>query len=139
MDVFLLCCIVTLLAIVCRSDIRARIIANNVVLYLCGVILPYAYLSYGEIFFLHAVATLIIGILLFRLHVIGAGDVKLLAVLMLAIPTHWVLSFLFLISFFGLIMIILGWLFFRHDIKTRGLPYGVAISLGFLTTLWAAA
>lgn len=139
MDVFLLCCSVILLAVICFSDIRARIIANKVVLLLCGVILPYAYLSHGEIFFLHAIVTLIVGILLFRLRVVGAGDVKLLAVLMLAIPSQWVIPFLFLISFFGLILILFGWVFFRQSIKTQGLPYGVAISSGYLATLWLAA
>ena len=139
MDVFLLCCSVILLAVICLSDIRARIIANNIVLLLCGVILPYAYLSNGEIFFLHAIVTLIVGIPLFGLRVVGAGDVKLLAVLMLAIPSQWVIPFLFLISFFGLILILFGWVFFRQSIKTRGLPYGVAISSGYLATLWLAA
>lgn len=139
MDVFLLCCSVILLAVICLSDIRTRIIANNIVLLLCGVIFPYAYLSNGEIFFLHAIVTLIVGIPLFGLRVVGAGDVKLLAVLMLAIPSQWVIPFLFLISFFGLILILFGWVFFRQSIKTQGLPYGVAISSGYLATLWLAA
>lgn len=139
MSVFLLCCSIAILTTICWSDIKQRIISNKAVLLLLGITLPYTYLVNGNIFFFNAIITLFIGILLFKWHIIGAGDVKLLAVLMLAIPQQWITSFLFLISFFGLIIIIFGWLFFRHNIKTEGLPYGVAISLGYLSTLWLVA
>ncbi|EFM99034.1 Flp operon protein B [Actinobacillus pleuropneumoniae serovar 11 str. 56153] len=32
-------------------------------------------------------------------------------------------------------LIIIGWLFYRKAIREKGLPYGIAISAGFLTTL----
>lgn len=136
MSIFLLCCSIIILVTICWSDIKLRIISNKAVLLLFGITLPYAYLINGRIFFLGTIITLFIGILLFKIRVIGAGDVKLLAVLMLAIPPQQVNSFLFLISFWGLVIIIFGWLFFRQNIKTKGLPYGVAISLGYLATLW---
>ena len=65
----------------------------------------------------------------------GAGDIKLISVLMLVIPHNEIIYFFFFTAFFGLLLIIVGWLFFRKSIKENGLPYGVAISLGFMTNL----
>ena len=71
--------------------------------------------------------------MLFSFNVIGGGDVKLIAVLMLSLPSEQIISFFLFTTIFGLLLIVIGWLFFRESIKNSGLPYGVAISLGFLT------
>ncbi len=136
MNTILFLGIIILLATISWTDIRQRIIANKIILVLFFIILPYAYLVFREIFVLNALLTLVIGFLLFSCRIIGGGDIKLLTVLMLAVPTQQVIAFLFFVSFFGLLIIIFGWLFFRQNIKTKGLPYGVAISLGFLLTMW---
>lgn len=128
--------IIILLAVICYTDIRQRIISNKVILFLSVLILPYAYLAFKEIYILNALLTLVVGFLLFSFGIIGAGDIKLLAVLMLTVPTQQIIPFLFFISFFGFLLIVIGWLFFRQNIKTQGLPYGVAISFGFLLTMW---
>ncbi|KIE92280.1 putative Flp operon protein B [Actinobacillus pleuropneumoniae] len=99
------------------------------------VIIPFSYLMYGSISWFPAILCLVIGFVLFLLNVIGAGDVKLLAVLMLAIPSPFAVFFLFLTACAGLLLIIIGWLFYRKAIREKGLPYGIAISAGFLTTL----
>lgn len=128
--------IIILLAVICYTDIRQRIISNKVILFLSVLILPYAYLAFKEIYILNALLTLVVGFLLFSFGIIGAGDIKLLAILMLTVPTQQIMPFLFFISFFGFLLIVIGWLFFRQNIKTQGLPYGVAISFGFLLTMW---
>lgn len=117
------------------TDIQNRIISNRIILILGLVIIPLAWLQYQQIFIIPALIALFIGFLLFSLRVIGAGDVKLIAVLMLIIPNNQLFSFFFFTTFSGLLVIIIGWIFFRKSIRENGLPYGVAISLGFLINL----
>ncbi|MGC6409039.1 prepilin peptidase [Bisgaard Taxon 45] len=114
------------------SDLTKRVISNSTVLLLLMVIIPFSFVHHSQIFFLPALCFLFFGFLLFTLGVIGAGDIKLVTVLMLAIPTEQLISFFFLTSCSGLLLIIIGWLFFRESIRKAGLPYGIAISLGFL-------
>lgn len=132
---FILIFIILLLIKLSWTDIKSRIISNNIVLALLVCIIPFGFLLNGELYIVPALASLFIGFLLFLFNVIGAGDIKLITVLMLAIPPEQILSFFVFTSFFGLLLIIIGWLFFKTSIKRNGLPYGVAISLGFLTNL----
>ncbi|EEX49597.1 A24 family peptidase [Pasteurella dagmatis] len=117
------------------TDIKHRIISNKIVLILLLVILPLSWIKYGEIFVVPALISFIIGFILFNLKTVGAGDVKLVSVLMLAIPQEQIMSFFFFTACSGLILIIIGWIFFRESILKNHLPYGVAISLGFLLNL----
>ena len=117
------------------SDIRSRIISNRIVLLLLVVIIPLSLLKYQTVCIFPALCALTVGFLLFMLNVIGAGDVKLITVLMLMVPNDEIFPFFFFTTFAGLGLIIIGWLFFRKSIKENGLPYGVAISLGFITNL----
>lgn len=128
---------ITILLLVTLSvtDIRSRIISNQVVLLLLFAIVPLSLLKYQTIFVIPALCALAIGFLIFSLGAMGAGDIKLISVLMLAIPHNEIIYFFFFTAFFGLLLIIVGWLFFRKSIKENGLPYGVAISLGFMTNL----
>ena len=124
-----------LLLRLCYTDVYNRIISNRVVMALLFVVVPLSLLRYQSIFFIPALCTLFIGFVLFILHIIGAGDIKLISVLMLVIPYEQIIFFFFFTAIAGLLLIIIGWLFYRKSIKARGLPYGVAISLGFLTNL----
>lgn len=117
------------------TDIRERTISNRIIFCLFLVVVPLAWIQYENIFVIPALIALFIGFILFSLKVIGAGDVKLIAVLMLAIPSDQIFSFFFFTTFSGLLVIIIGWIFFRESIRQNGLPYGVAISLGFLINL----
>ena len=128
---------ITILLLVTLSvtDIRSRIISNQVVLLLFFTIIPLSLLKYQTIFVIPALCALAIGFLIFSLGAMGAGDIKLISVLMLTIPHNEIIYFFFFTAFLGLLLIIIGWLFFRKSIKENGLPYGVAISLGFMTNL----
>ena len=117
------------------SDVRSRIISNRTVLLLLIVTIPLSLLKYQTIFVIPALCALAIGFIIFYLGAMGAGDIKLISVLMLIIPHNEIIYFFFFTAFFGLLLIIVGWLFFRKSIKENGLPYGVAISLGFMTNL----
>ncbi|AIL32357.1 hypothetical protein IX83_02630 [Basilea psittacipulmonis DSM 24701] len=123
--------IFAVLVYVSVTDCRSRTIKNEAVLVLLPLQLAFAYLLFNEIYFIPAIVTLVVGFLLFMLRVIGAGDVKLLSVLMLAVPADQVIELFLYITVFGLVEIIIGLIFFRHAFKTRGVPYGVAISLGY--------
>lgn len=127
--------IVLLLIRLSWTDIKSRVISNNIILALLFLVIPFGYLLNGELYITLALISLSIGFLLFLFNVIGAGDIKLITVLMLTIPSEQILSFFVFTSFFGLLLIIIGWLFFKTSIKRNGLPYGVAISLGYLTNL----
>ncbi|AKO45543.1 A24 family peptidase [[Haemophilus] ducreyi] len=126
--------IISLLIWLSYTDIRARIITNKVVLVLCCAVLPFSWLTQGMVYPMPALICLVVGFVLFMLGVIGAGDVKLMAVLMLAIPSEYAIFFLFFTACAGLGLIIIGGLFFRQAIVKKGLPYGVAISVGFIAT-----
>ncbi|WP_150539635.1 A24 family peptidase [Actinobacillus vicugnae] len=131
----LLTIIICLLVTLCWTDLRYRLIHNQIIMALLLVIIPFSYLNHGTVFWLPALLCLAIGFILFLFNIIGAGDVKLLATLMLAIPSPFVIFFLFFTACSGLLLIIIGWLFYRQAIREKGLPYGIAISVGFLTTL----
>ena len=124
-----------LLVILSISDVCSRIISNRTILLLLVVIIPLSLLKYQTVFIFPALCALTVGFLLFMLNVIGAGDVKLITVLMLMIPNDEIFPFFFFTTFAGLGLIIIGWLFFRKSIKENGLPYGVAIRLSFITNL----
>ena len=126
--------LVCLLLRLCYTDVRDRVISNRVVALLFFIVVP-SLLQYQSVFLVPALLVLVVGFVLFMLHVMGAGDIKLIAVLMLMIPYEQIIFFFFFTACAGLLLIIIGWLFYRKSIKERGLPYGVAISLGFLTNL----
>ena len=123
-DVVILLLYLVLILLLIRlswTDIKGRIISNKIILYLFLVIVPLAWIQYGNIFVIPALVALFIGFLLFSLKIIGAGDIKLIAVLMLAIPSDQVFSFFFFTTFSGLLVIIIGWIFFRESIRQNGL------------------
>ena len=125
--------LVCLLLRLCYTDVRDRVISNRVVALLFFIVVPLSLLQFQSL--VPALVALVVGFVLFMLHVMGAGDIKLIAVLMLMIPYEQIIFFFFFTAIAGLFLIIIGWLFYRKSIKARGLPYGVAISLGFLTNL----
>ena len=125
--------IILLLIRLSWTDIKNRIISNNIILCLFFPIIALSLLRYAEVFIIPSLITLFIGFILFTFNVIGGGDVKLISVLMLSLPSEQIISFFLFTTIFGLLLIVIGWLFFRKSIKNNGLPYGVAISLGFLT------
>jgi len=129
--------IITILLLITLSitDIRSRIISNRIVLLLLITIILLSLLKYQTIFLIPALCALAIGFLIFTLGIMGAGDIKLISVLMLSIPDNEIISVFFFTAFAGLLLIVVGWLFFRKSIKQNGLPYGVAISFGFITNL----
>ncbi|HEB4799286.1 TPA: tight adherance operon protein, partial [Yersinia enterocolitica] len=77
-------------------------------------------------------SALLIGYIIFYFDLIGGGDVKLITVLLFALTTTQSLDFILYTAIMGGVVMIIGMLVNREDIKQRGVPYAVAISAGFL-------
>ncbi len=124
--------IVTILILISCSDVQHRVISNQLVFALGCAILPYSILLHGGVYLTPAIITLAIGFVLFLIHIIGAGDIKMLSILVLAIPPSQLMFFFFFVTVFGVILALGGLIFFRRNVREKGLPYGVAIAGGFL-------
>ena len=129
-------------------DLRHRRLPNWLCLALAATALVNLTLGYGAGFlpgaFLHAVIALVLGMILFKLGMIGGGDAKFYSAAALGMPLSKGLAMLGWTSFAGLILLV-AMMTMRHvfkvsigpkDDKGRALvPYGVAIALGYLATL----
>lgn len=91
---------------------------------------------------LHAVAALILGMVLFGVGFIGAGDAKMYSAVAFAIPLPNALEMLGWTSVAGLTVLIAMFLARRiagkpisKDGKSFTVPYGVAVATGFWLTI----
>ncbi|EAT6909262.1 flp operon protein B, partial [Salmonella enterica] len=133
-NVFVFIIILLLLFYVSVTDILYRVIPNLVILimFICIVTdrLIYSDIPINFILILCVFGT---GILLYAARIMGAGDVKLITVLTFLIPEYPLfISFLFYTTLTGAGLAVLGYMIPALKFKERGLPYGVAIALGFL-------
>lgn len=78
---------------------------------------------------------LVIGLILYKLIWIGAGDIKYVVILSLTIPINDLLLAYILTAFAGGILafsyLVSRNLFKRNPYAKDGIPYGIAISVGF--------
>lgn len=95
---------------------------------------------------LHGVIALLIGMALFAAGWIGGGDAKFYAACALAIPLHAALAMLGWISIAGLGLLLVMVIARRTrsgaaSVKKEQImvPYGVAITIGFLATIFGQA
>lgn len=110
------------------TDIKSRIIENYIILIVLILSILTAYELKLQINYLASLITFLIGFLLFVFNVIGAGDVKLLSVLMLIIPSEYRYLFLLIMSIIGAF---LGFLMIVFKSTNKGVAYGVAIVIAF--------
>ncbi|MFM2480197.1 prepilin peptidase [Celerinatantimonas sp. YJH-8] len=132
--------IIVLLLWVIYTDIKNRQILNSSLLAILVSVIIYAYPreiinSYS---FLWAIFVLFIGVFLSVFHVVGAGDSKLLAILLFGIKPEN----LILVPFSLAILIVISIIIFRvvsmfkPEHSVRGLPLAPAISLAGLLCIW---
>ena len=114
------------------SDIRYRIISNKLVACVLVTVFLYSFQSGLLNQWLYSIPVLAIGFLLWWLGVIGAGDVKLLAVLVPAINPDFHLFTFLVVAFSGGIVAVLTLLYAKLITKKSDItvPYGVPIALG---------
>ncbi|QGX92250.1 flp operon protein B [Tatumella sp. TA1] len=129
--------LIALLLRVCYTDIRYRIIENKCVAVIVLVNIFYLYSISQPVNFISAVVVFGIGIIVILTNFIGAGDIKLLSALGLAFPLRELPDFIFLVTVSGLPLILI--VFCLHKSSqgkfSKTLPYGVAISSGYLLKL----
>jgi len=130
----------SLLAWLALQDYRYRLLSNKLLggLTLLSALLSTQAIATGQLesgwwLLSQPLSVLVIGLGLFVFGICGAGDVKLLAALSLAIsPNYWLVTLL-LIALFGgllaLVCLLYSWYYNKLDeLKERGLPYGIAIA-----------
>ena len=124
------------LLLVCYSDIRQRIISNRFVITIAINALAFGLIQYNAINIIIPLFTLVTGYILFHCKLIGGGDVKLITVLLFALSAGQSLNFILYTAIMGGVVMIIGLLINRTDIQQRGVPYAVAITGGFLLSLF---
>lgn len=121
-----------MLLIVCYSDVRYRIISNRLVIILFLIILIDYFLGDGQLSLINALICLIIGMILFYIGLVGAGDIKLISVLLLSLPSYLVMDFVTLMALFGIPLALIAIVQKRVRKTKATIPYGVAISLSYI-------
>lgn len=113
---------------ICYTDIRFRLIKNTDVLIVLGLVVCTLVIYDYPFNFPYALLTLAIGFVLVSVNVVGAGDIKLLAVLALSFSQGIFVGYLFAMSLLGIVLAIIEIVTVKvKKRKSRGLPYGVAI------------
>ena len=116
------------------SDIRYRVIPNTLIVCVLITVIIFCIQSASLNQCLYSIPVLIIGLVLWRLGVVGAGDVKLLVAFIPAVdPIFHVFTFL-IIAFSGGIVAVITFLYAKLIKKKKysdiTVPYGVSIALG---------
>ncbi|MFI8416085.1 prepilin peptidase [Serratia sp. NPDC078593] len=127
--------LVCVLMFIAWQDILFRVISHGSLLLLLIILLPLAVMQHTFPNFIAAISILVIGYALFCFNVIGGGDVKLMALLSLALSDSSLAAFLFLTACIGGLIALAGLIFFNETTRLKGIPYGVAISLAFVLAL----
>ncbi len=134
MPIFLYSLLALVLLSVCYTDISSRIIKNNAVILVAVLSLVISVTLYSSVNILWPLITLMAGMLLVMINVIGAGDIKLISALSLSLPAEQMADFIFWVTLSGipLVLIVVIFRLVRSGREKMTLPYGVAISCGYL-------
>ncbi|OIN25688.1 prepilin peptidase [Vibrio barjaei] len=118
-------------------DFHYRKIHNYMLLVL---LLVQCFLSPSDIQFTTFLLVLGIGLLVYSLIWIGAGDIKYAAILSLAIPLNYLPWAYIITGFVGGIIAMVYWtskkILGNKYHKQEGIPYGIAISVGFYLVIF---
>ncbi|WP_434144978.1 A24 family peptidase [Photobacterium leiognathi] len=126
-----------LIILSCYFDISVRKIPNTLCLLAAIVCLIFAYQHHYLASGLLSSSVVLLGsMVLFYLNIMGAGDGKFAAALALAIPWQQLNIALFLTAIVGGLLAVIYFIKYRLILRNKikqdpGLPYGVAIGLGF--------
>ncbi|WP_038938744.1 A24 family peptidase [Yersinia pestis] len=127
--------IVSQLLFVCYSDIRHRIISNKFIISISFNAIIFSLVMHHTVSIIIPIVALFIGYIIFHFNVMGGGDVKLITVLLLALTAEQSLNFIIYTAVMGGVVMVVGLLITRVDIQKRGVPYAVAITAGFLSSV----
>lgn len=139
MDIFEISVVILLvikLLLICYSDIRHRIVSNKLIITIAITTLALGFAKNNTVSIVIPLFALLAGYIIFHFNFIGGGDVKLITVLLLTLTPGQSLDFILYTAIMGGVVMIIGMLINRSDIQQRGVPYAVAISIGFLLALF---
>ncbi|WP_428751162.1 A24 family peptidase [Vibrio cionasavignyae] len=130
-------------ALVCASDVALRKISNifGVIIFMCSILLLLETKQELTMHFLSLCIVSVIVLTAFGLNILGGGDVKLMLAFSIAIPIHYLGDAIFNVAIVGGMLSILYLVKYRvlrfvPEGGEAGLPYGIAISLGFFSTIY---
>ncbi|WP_145518486.1 A24 family peptidase [Yersinia bercovieri] len=135
-NLFLTSLLILQLLLICYSDIRHRIISNRFIMTIAINTLALGFFQYHRVSIIIPLFALVTGYILFNFKLIGGGDVKLITTLLLVLTAEQSLNFILYTAIMGGVVMIIGMLINRADIQQRGVPYAVAITGGFLLSLF---
>ncbi|MGF1712653.1 prepilin peptidase [Vibrio kagoshimensis] len=116
---------------VSATDVISRTISNKACLAIAAGFFLYVIETGSWFNIVHSVLILGFGIILSQLKLLAGGDTKLFAAYSLAIPSAHLLNTIILILLIGGVVSVIYLLWVKLEKKTnRGVPYGIAISLG---------
>ncbi|OCG40138.1 A24 family peptidase [Gilliamella sp. Bif1-4] len=118
----------------CYTDLKYRTISNKIVIIIFILIILNFALGKGYLDYVASAIFLICGLFMFYCRFIGAGDIKLITVLLISIPINSVPFFLVVITFLGLPMAIIAIIYRSFKKNSVTLPYGLAISGSYFLT-----
>ncbi|MFM2668330.1 Type IV leader peptidase family protein [Vibrio mediterranei] len=139
-NIVLLASIVIVLVLISVSDIRKRIIPNTHLAMLAVLSILIGSQYYTAPFLHNYIFLIIILLVIYHFRWLAGGDVKLIAVLALALPNFVTVLALWLTMILGGVLAVIRLSKYRFNLISakndqRGLPYGVAISIGFCLPL----
>ena len=133
---FILYLIWAILIVICYTDIRYRIIANSIIIALFFIILTNFFLGFGKLNYISALIFFIIGLIMYTFKLIGAGDIKLITVLLLSLSYEEVWNFLIMMTLLGLPLAVIAIIWKMITKSKVTIPYGVAIGLSYFITTY---
>ncbi|ARB86865.1 MULTISPECIES: prepilin peptidase [Yersinia] len=139
MDIIKLSLIILLalqLLLVCYSDICNRIISNKFIISIIFSSIAWGYTTNSTVNITIPLFSLLMGYIIFHFKLIGGGDVKLITALLLALTAEQSLDFIIYTAIMGGVVMIICLFINKHDIQQRGVPYAVAITMGFALSLF---
>lgn len=136
LNILLIIILMLQLLVICYRDILYRIISNRLIITIAITTLLFSFTKHNTVSVVIPLLALLTGYTLFHFKLIGAGDVKLITVLLFALTAEQSLNFILYTAIMGGVVMAIGVLINRADIQQRGVPYAVAISSGFLLSLY---
>lgn len=123
-------------------DIRNRKISNNIIVLISFIGLFSIFVKGDVNFLISPLIILFVGFILFKFNVIAAGDIKLFSAMSLMINKEYILLITIIILCIGGLQAYCQYSMYKltnnRDWIDRGVPYGVAISIGSLFGILAS-
>ncbi|ROV57779.1 hypothetical protein EGH82_21540 [Vibrio ponticus] len=129
-----------LVMVVSVTDIRFRLIPNKVCILIFFVSVVVGFKNISMVWGIKSLVLSMFFVTIYIFSVWSAGDAKLAMAMIPAMSEHYILDYLLMIGLFGGVLagiyLVIGLFKGMELVKTRGLPFGVSISLsGLLISL----